>query len=390
MTNRPDADIVKAVLAGEKQAFGELIERYWAMVMRLAYRYVQSDELAQDLAQESCLQAFLVLKELRNPASFRSWLYGITINVCRNYLRRQHQLVESSFSELWQDDKPNPEDMLMQYELRRQVQQALNQLSGNNRAAVVLFYYEGFSQREIADLLNISVTAVKGRLFKARQQLKDFLTEMVQSQEKTKGENQMIEVKIIDTPQQLKTNHHGDYYTLSQVLLFDEKSRRALVIWIDEDQAITIAQALTNYHLTARPMTHDLTVSLMQATEAKVQRIVLDRLENQVFYAKVQMMVNDQAQEVDARPSDAISLAVRLDVPIFVSSELWQKASPPIPEGKTPNGKGIEAIISRLDELYNARKTWIKQKKLEHQAEGKTPNQNMAEQARAIIDAAFS
>ena len=89
MIEQRDADLVAAARAGDKDAFGQLVERYQQMVKRIALGMVRSEYLAQELMQETILQAYLSLDRLRNHDRFKSWLYGIALNVCRSYIRRQ-------------------------------------------------------------------------------------------------------------------------------------------------------------------------------------------------------------------------------------------------------------------------------------------------------------
>ncbi|MBC8171163.1 MAG: RNA polymerase sigma factor, partial [Anaerolineae bacterium] len=84
-----DEALVAAAQAGDKAAFGQLIERYREMVLRVAYQRTGDPDLTHDLAQETLLQAFLSLTSLREGRYFKSWLYGIAVNVCRMYFRSQ-------------------------------------------------------------------------------------------------------------------------------------------------------------------------------------------------------------------------------------------------------------------------------------------------------------
>ena len=84
MAERTDRELVILSRQGDKEAFGCLIERYQALASRTALRMVSAQDAAQDLMQEAMLQAYLSLKELRNEESFRSWLYGIVLNVSKS------------------------------------------------------------------------------------------------------------------------------------------------------------------------------------------------------------------------------------------------------------------------------------------------------------------
>ena len=176
-----DSELVLASQRGDKTAFSRLTVRYRPMAQRLATRVTGQPDLAQELVQESFLQAYLSLTKLSNPARFRSWLYGIVLNVCRNEWRRQkiisfslETMVGSPASRetLLSDSSLDPQRIVEQKEIDAVVRDAVNTLSERNRSAILLFYHEQLSVKDVAGRLNISVNAVKGRLHKARQQLR--------------------------------------------------------------------------------------------------------------------------------------------------------------------------------------------------------------------------
>lgn len=86
---KTDAELVALARSGDKDAFGQLIERYQLLVKRIAIGMVANDDIAQDLVQEAMLQAYLSLNHLQEDGRFKNWLYGIVLNVCRSYIRDQ-------------------------------------------------------------------------------------------------------------------------------------------------------------------------------------------------------------------------------------------------------------------------------------------------------------
>ena len=141
--------------------------------------------VAKELAQEAILQAYLSLERLRNDERFESWLYGIVLNVSRSYIRDQRidflsleRMKTDSRPEVthFADEEPDPEAAIEADELRDVVLRAVESLSEKNRTAILLYYYEDFSIREVSELLGISAAAVKGRLHKSRNQLRPQLT----------------------------------------------------------------------------------------------------------------------------------------------------------------------------------------------------------------------
>ncbi len=113
------------------------------------------------------------------------------------------------------------------------------------------------------------------------------------------------------------------------VLLKDGTGRRALPIWIGQTEARAILSALENQK-TQRPMTHDLMASCFMEWDLELTRVVIHSLEDSTYYAILTMENGDQKKEIDARPSDAIALALRMNTPIWVLEEVVADASIPV------------------------------------------------------------
>ncbi|NJK41140.1 MAG: bifunctional nuclease family protein [Acaryochloridaceae cyanobacterium SU_2_1] len=110
------------------------------------------------------------------------------------------------------------------------------------------------------------------------------------------------------------------------VLLKDATERRALPIWIGQSEARAILSAL-EHHRSARPMTHDLLVNCLHPWDICLERVVIHSLEDDTFYAVLTLKQGEIKKEIDARPSDAIALALRMDSPIWVLEEVVADAS---------------------------------------------------------------
>ncbi|MEB3886730.1 bifunctional nuclease family protein [Lyngbya sp. CCY1209] len=113
------------------------------------------------------------------------------------------------------------------------------------------------------------------------------------------------------------------------VLLRDATERRALPIFIGQDQAKSIIGALEN-HKPPRPLTHDLFVNFIETWDMVLERIVIHSLQDNTFYAVLVVRQGEMKKEIDARPSDAISIALRTDSPIWVMEEVIADASIPV------------------------------------------------------------
>lgn len=109
------------------------------------------------------------------------------------------------------------------------------------------------------------------------------------------------------------------------VILKESKAERYLPIWIGPAEADAIALKLQGVTV-SRPLTHDLLCSVIDALGAKVNFVVVNELHDDTFYAKINVTVNGKYMEIDSRPSDALALAVRVKVPIYVEETVLDKA----------------------------------------------------------------
>lgn len=113
------------------------------------------------------------------------------------------------------------------------------------------------------------------------------------------------------------------------ILLRDSSERRALPIYIGQDQAKAIMQVLDN-QTPPRPLTHDLFVTLLEEWNMTLERVVIHSLQDNTFYALLTVVQGEVKKEIDARPSDAIALALRTNSPIWVMEEVIADASIPV------------------------------------------------------------
>jgi bifunctional DNase/RNase len=128
----------------------------------------------------------------------------------------------------------------------------------------------------------------------------------------------MIELSLVGVRVELPSNQ-------PIVLLKEVEGERYLPIWIGAVEATAIAFALQGIQ-TPRPMTHDLLRDILNTTNTAVERIVINELVEQTFFATIRMAANGGNSEVSSRPSDAIALAVRINAPIFASEDVLEQA----------------------------------------------------------------
>jgi RNA polymerase sigma factor (sigma-70 family) len=372
MEERTDNELVILARGGDKEAFGLLAQRYQPIARRLAVRFTGNEDGAQDLAQESLLQAYQSLNNLRDPARFKSWLCGIVLNICRSHLRDRKIVffsLEAILGGLHFYPAPlyetivTPEKIAEEREQYQTVLDAVNALSAVDRDIILLFYYAQLSLPEIVSVMNIPAGTIKVRLHRARQRLKSLLQErhpeIVPPEKRRKI---MVRVTIADVVK--AERKEGQLQLIEQyvVVLYDEAGRRLLPIWVGPNEGESIAIGLTDF-VTPRPLTHNFYSSLLQAINAKVEEVRVVALKKDTFYAVVKMRCGKKTVEVDARPSDGIALAVLNGVPIFVTEEVLETAGGNIPEAvkDSPNRKGLEKIIKSLGERQRQNRAHLDQ-----------------------------
>ena len=163
---------------GSDEAFTKLVEAYQKHVYNLCYRMLGEPESAEDAAQETFLRAFQHLHRYDRKRPFATWLLSIAAHYCIDRLRRRKFSISSIDQdedddgfELPDGDAPNPESEVVHSEQREQMQGLLKRLDSVDRAAIVLRYWNDCSEAEIAQALNLTVSAVKSRLHRARREL---------------------------------------------------------------------------------------------------------------------------------------------------------------------------------------------------------------------------
>ena len=181
--------MIRRCREGDQLAFGALVRQYADYVYRLCFLVMRNEQDAEDMAQETLLRAIRALPrfEVREGSSFEAWLYRIAVNRCRSRMRRKwYQALP------WPNAGPQPvagpeaqpERLLLQRERQSEVLKAINTLGEKHRLVVILHYYGGLSNQEIAQTLRIPPGTVRSRLHTARQRLKKLLTDSFGEEQK--------------------------------------------------------------------------------------------------------------------------------------------------------------------------------------------------------------
>lgn len=175
---RTDAQVVRDVLAGDRDAYRLLVRRYGDALHAHALRMVGSQDVAADLAQEAFVTGYRKLGSLRAPERVGAWLFRILANVVRDHLRRTRRR-HISLHVLPEIPAPQrgPDEDTVDADVRTRVRQALAKLTPEQQEAFVLKHVEGRSYEEIAAVMDLSVAALKMRVHRAREALQGLLKE---------------------------------------------------------------------------------------------------------------------------------------------------------------------------------------------------------------------
>ncbi|MCZ6756863.1 MAG: sigma-70 family RNA polymerase sigma factor [Bacteroidetes bacterium] len=169
MTGTTDKLLVTRTLEGERNAFGELVDRYQKVVYNVAYRVVGNEPDAEDVAQTVFLKVYENLATYNPRYQFFSWLYRIAVNEAVNAKKRVRKSVE-----LTEDSsltRSTPLDGAMAVDVENQIGAAMMSLTPESRAILILRHYQEFTYRDIAYIMDLTEQKVKSRLYSARQRL---------------------------------------------------------------------------------------------------------------------------------------------------------------------------------------------------------------------------
>jgi RNA polymerase sigma-70 factor, ECF subfamily len=175
-----DSGVVAAHLAGNRRAFGELVERYQNRLLNFIYRTTGDRERAEDLVQETFIRVYRHLHRFDQTKKFSTWIYTISSNLAKNELRNRSRNPLVLFQTLmknrqaderpleWEDNTYRPDDLFRKRHLKSQVDAAVDQLPEHHRTVFILREMEGKTYEEIAEITSTNLGTVKSRLNRAR------------------------------------------------------------------------------------------------------------------------------------------------------------------------------------------------------------------------------
>ena len=191
---KQDFDLVERCLNDkDSSAFATLVSDYTSMVFNLAFRFMGNRQEAEDLSQDVFLKVFKSLESYRGASTLKTWIYRITTNMALNrlkFLKRRHENQKVSIDqarpdqaftlgELLPDNRPGPHQEIHADEIGIKLQKALDSISEDQKAVVILRDIEGLHYEEIADALDTNIGTVKSRLARGRTQIQKLMRDML-------------------------------------------------------------------------------------------------------------------------------------------------------------------------------------------------------------------
>ena len=186
-----DTDLILKAQQGDFAAFEQLVFRYDKQVLTIAARFVRSSDDAKDIYQEVFLRVYQGLRRFRMQSEFATWIYRITTNVCLTHRSRRkknsHVSLEEEYGDTEGDPHPSavaqstdasPEEHTVSREISQRINEAMDELSPQQKMVFTLKHYQGMKLREIAEALGCSDGTVKKHLFVATQRMRERLKDL--------------------------------------------------------------------------------------------------------------------------------------------------------------------------------------------------------------------
>ena len=176
MDQKNEAEIVARVLKGDRQAYALLVDEYKSPIYNLAYRMTGNLEDAEDLTQETFIRAYQYLWRYDTSKKFFTWLYTLALNLIRNHFKKNkyNKSSEELSANLLADKNPSPETELIE---TQEISVYLLRLEDESRALLIMKFHQGLTFEEIAQITGKSLSAVKMRIYRGLEKLKELLKE---------------------------------------------------------------------------------------------------------------------------------------------------------------------------------------------------------------------
>ncbi len=182
--DKGDAALARKVQKGDREAFGEIVERFQARIFSFCYQFFRDRDIATEMTQETFLRAYRYIKKYDPKRKFSTWIYSIAKNICIDEKRKMDRSrtlpideISSSSVQMSQESQhlKDPSQISQHLEDRMLLEEAIARLPVKYRTALILCYFQEMPYQEIADVLGLSLNLVKVRIFRAKKQLLELL-----------------------------------------------------------------------------------------------------------------------------------------------------------------------------------------------------------------------
>ena len=184
-----DKELVKKAKSGDREAFEQLVTEYEKKVYATAYRFMGSEADAMDMSQEVFIRVFRFLDKFNEESSFSTWLYRITVNVCKDGIKKRSGRSElpleipdednDTYVNEISDTRYDPSELYEMTELKREIKQGIDTLPQNYREIIIMRDICGLTYEEISRSLELEIGTVKSRISRARERLRKYLLQNV-------------------------------------------------------------------------------------------------------------------------------------------------------------------------------------------------------------------
>ncbi|MGD8780620.1 MAG: sigma-70 family RNA polymerase sigma factor [Ignavibacteria bacterium] len=182
-----EKELLQKLKLGEQDAFRELVEQYSRMVINTCYGFLRSQKDGEDIAQEVFIEVFISIQKFRGDSKLSTWIYRIAVTKSLDQLKmrkrkkRATQLkslfgMDNNEMEILANNESNPESIAEKQERKIVLQTAISSLAENQKIAITLNKIEGFSYKEISEIMDISISSVESLIVRAKKNLKNKLT----------------------------------------------------------------------------------------------------------------------------------------------------------------------------------------------------------------------
>ncbi|MFC2087032.1 RNA polymerase sigma factor [Bacteroidota bacterium] len=176
-----DNDIVNKITGGDKEAYRLIVEKYRQAIFRICMGYAHDENDANDLTQETFINAYQNLHKFKFKSAFSTWLYRIAVNLSLNFIRSKKRILLERYTntseaslrslEISTNEVLNPEQIILNEEQSNIIKKELHKLSDQQKTAFILSKYDNMSQKEIAEIMKISEGAVESLIQRAKVNL---------------------------------------------------------------------------------------------------------------------------------------------------------------------------------------------------------------------------